>query len=398
MTEPPPRSPADSLASRLHPRYVAVLVAAAVLILVLGAVFRPNTEQTVSVTRELATLPERSQRRELRDIADYAGQRAAALAGAVVYLPAVGASGVLVASDSVLSVADRSGSPEFLVLPRSASDSTMAPAPTAGLDGSSPGWALALARSPDGSRLSVVGLTGSVVPIQCGEVALHELAFGASVPAAFAGGALFDFDGNALALAVPCAGRVALVPMSDVTAARRSQAMPEYRLWRRFGFRTASPSWFGEGLAGPDSGVAVVETLADGPADRAGLRPGDVITRAAGETVTSPADLELLAQTPETEHLELRRTPGGVALATVPDSGDAPGVELATASVDGLPLGTIRDGSRAGKAGLRSGDRILQVGRDRRPTRAGLDRALKAGQPVFVVYERNGFRRGIVIP
>ncbi len=44
------------------------------------------------------------------------------------------------------------------------------------------------------------------------------------------------------------------------------------------------------GYSGPD-GVVVAQVVGGGPADQAGLEPGDVITGANGKSVASPQDL-----------------------------------------------------------------------------------------------------------
>jgi hypothetical protein len=226
---------------RLNACYIALLVGAAVLILVVGAILRPKTAELVAVLpgNELATLPERSQRREFRDMANYIGQRVASLAASVVYLPALGASGVVVGRDSVLSAAVPPRAPEVLVVQRVEDDSAK-PAPrVAGGDAASHRWALAVARAPDGELLSLAALTGSAVPIRCGDLTLRELAFGGQLPEAFAGGGLFDLDGDLLALAMPCVDHIALVPLRDVVEALERQGALESRLWARLGFRVA---------------------------------------------------------------------------------------------------------------------------------------------------------------
>jgi hypothetical protein len=131
MIQPAAPVPADRDPRRPDARYVALLTGAAWLILVVGAVLRPE-EKPVAVVpaNELATLPDRSRRRALRDITDYIGERAGLMARSVAYLAAVGASGVVVGPDSVLSAHGRGATPGFLLLDGVGGDS-VEPAPRA---------------------------------------------------------------------------------------------------------------------------------------------------------------------------------------------------------------------------------------------------------------------------
>lgn len=379
-------------------RYIAVLLGGALLILVVGAVLRPGAEGVSTVaTSELATLPERSQRRELRDIAEYVSQRAASLASSVVYLPASRASGVVLGKDSVLSAALPPRPPAVLVS-QSPGDSSVSP-PRGTVDDLSPHWALVVARAPDGRVLQLAGLTGGVVPVLCDELALHELAFGAPVPEAFAGGGVFDLDGNLLALAMPCAGHVALVPLADVATALERQASVAFRLWTLLGVRVAPIDSARAEARGADAGLVVTETLAGGPADLAGLWPGDVIVGTAAGPVAIATDLEPVLSGSATKRLEFTGGRGGVILRVAPDS--APSVRRAIVESDppdGPIVGMVATGSRAGRAGLRAGDRIVQIGQVRWPTTAAVSRALAGGRAQFVVYERAGRRRGLMLP
>ncbi len=369
------------------------------MIVVGGAFLRPQSKPIAAVqTNELATLQDRSRERSLREIADYVGERAALLAASVVYLPGAGASGVVVGPDSVFGVAASPHTPEFLLVHPVAGDTVQPAAHAANVTTLSPRWALVIARAPDGHPLWLAGMTGSVVPVRCGELAIRELAFGAPVPEAFAGGGLFDLDGNLLALATPCAGHIALVPMSDIAAALERQATPEFRLWARYGFRVAPAASIQPALPGGASGLVVVETLVGGPADRVGLWPGDQIAATQNGPVTGLPDLESLADASRTGRLEVRRRRGSVVLTLVHDSVGRGRAEVVAGRPAGaLVLRHVGAGSRAERAGLRAGDTILQIGRSRRPSAAAVDRALTAGGALFLVYEREGHRHGVVL-
>lgn len=388
-------SPPDPLAAgRLNLKYVALLLGAALLILAVGSALRPKKEQAARVpTNELATLPERSLRRDLRDMAEFVGQRAAASASSVVYLPAIGASGLRIGPDSVLSAVMQDGIPRILVSRYTGRDTVPLAERSEPADAAGPRWSIALARSPDDRLLSVAGFAGSAAQVRCGGELFRELTFGASLPAAFAGGGLFDLDGNVLALAVPCGGHVALVPLADVLQALGRQATLDFRLWTRFGFRVAPAATLGLGAPGPDSSLAVAEIRVGGPANRAGLRPGDILIRVGTAGVAAAASLSPLLAAPAGTALDVRRTRAGVTLAL--RSAARPGEAEPD---DGLSLRAVGPDSRAARAGLRAGDRILQVGPDPRPTLATWQRVLADSGTSFIIYEREGRRIGTSLP
>ena len=199
----------------------------ATVVLAVGSALRPPARQAVTTavpSNELATLPERSQRRELRDMAEYVRDRATTFGRSIVYLPEYQTSAVALASNSLLTVvvdparAGRATPPavRILLTQPSPADSGLQAAPMLPGDTLPPGWGVVVARTVDGRTLSLAGLTGGLIQTFCGELGFRELVFDAPVPLAFRGGGFFDLDGNAVAQAVPCSGRIALVPLSDL--------------------------------------------------------------------------------------------------------------------------------------------------------------------------------------
>jgi hypothetical protein len=219
-----------------NPRFIAVLIVVAALVLGVGASLGPGAQPAAVVvpTNELATLPERSQRRALRDIAEYVTERSGTLGASVVFLPQHGTSGLVVGPDSVLSVvkaatagARPAAEPLRAVLaPRPAIDSAAPVAPVFRPDTIRPRWSLVVARQPSGRLLTLSGMTGGIIEGQCGGVVFPELVFDAVVPPAFAGGAVFELDGRAMALVVPCGARTMLVPVPDLLWLLRLQTPP----------------------------------------------------------------------------------------------------------------------------------------------------------------------------
>jgi hypothetical protein len=223
----PESSDTDTPLSRPNPRFIAGLIGVSAVVLGVGAALRPPIRQAVTTavpSNELATLPERSQRRALRDMAEYVRDRAATFSRSVVYLPEYETSALALAPDSLLTVVpETSGSGRatppsvrILLTHPAAVDSGLLAAPILNADTLPPRWGLVVARTVDGRTLSLAGLTGGLIQTFCGELGFRELVFDAFLPIAFRGGALFDLEGNAVAQAVPCSGRIALVPLSDL--------------------------------------------------------------------------------------------------------------------------------------------------------------------------------------
>lgn len=129
-------------------------------------------------------------------------------------------------------------------------------------------------------------------------------------------------------------------------------------------------------------GVVVAEVARNSPAEKAGLRRGDVVTHFNGRRLRSASDLRnQLALTPVDEAVELRvqrqgqertvqgrieslNVAGGRAAQLVPElSGAAIGEGDAGAGVQGVLVVKVERGSAAWNYGLREGDVIAGVNR-----------------------------------
>jgi len=308
------------------PRFIAALIAAAALLLGLGASFRPQTVQpkTAVPSNELATLPELSQRRALRDLADYITERASSSAASILYLPDYQASALITGPDSALTAVAAESRNEvepvrLIQVLRPAGDSAQAPVVRRETDTLRSRWALVVARAPDGQILSLAGLMGGRVEARCGELELRELVFDSSVPVAFQGGGVFDLDGNPVGLVVPCGSRGMLVPLADVARGVELQQSIPYRLWVGLGFRVELPD-----SSAPASrnrpGVVVAEVRSASAAGRAGLKKGDRIVGVAADSVQTLEDFSSLLPPDQPVSLVLRRTARGVFLRSIPES------------------------------------------------------------------------------
>jgi PDZ domain-containing protein len=377
-------------------RRISLLVGGALAILLVGSLLRPRAASQIPAvpTNELATLPELAQRRMMRDLASYIAERVESLAQFLAPLSLEGHGGVLVRPDSAL-IARAGPVVPFELVALGRSDSAGAVARIGSLDSITTSWVLVLARGETRRPLSLTGLAAGVLPVSCGPHRLRELVVPAVIPGSFLGAVAFDLDGNALALAVSCADRIALVSLSDMMGALRHQAVLERQLWARYGLRgIPADSAARVGLTAPP-GVMLTEVLLGGPADRAGLWPGDVIHRVAPYTVARPADLASVLDTLHSTTIELQR--GGRTATVSLDPSAASGRPTRSDSTSGITLAQVEPGSRAERAGLRAGDVILQVGYRRNPTSAAVRNALTGGKPILLVYQRDRQRYAVIL-
>jgi serine protease Do len=174
--------------------------------------------------------------------------------------------------------------------------------------------------------------------------------------------------------------------------------------------------------AGGQSGVLITEVMASSPADKAGIRRGDVVLRVATQTVDSPQRLRNVvsqAQADAKVRVDLLRD--GKAMSVDVTLGEAPdpraaaqhkdtqqagfGLELADLSADvrltrGLPDGlrgvwvrSVASGSAAERAGIEAGDVVLEMDRRGVDSATALARALGGAQRATLLVWRDGNAR-----
>lgn len=187
------------------------------------------------------------------------------------------------------------------------------------------------------------------------------------------------FQGQAIAFAVPGA-----VAVADLEALRQGAHV--------------SRAFLGLHAVRVGDALVVDSVVASGPADRAGVRPGDVLTAVAGEAVATPEALTAM----------LDRLPGGAPIAirilrdgqlvvvdvVLGDWADQPvvvaGMTLRAAPGSGGEVVAVRPRSRAERAGVQVGDVVQRVAG--LPVQAPVDvrEALTSGAPATIEIVRDG--------
>jgi serine protease Do len=171
-----------------------------------------------------------------------------------------------------------------------------------------------------------------------------------------------------------------------------------------------------------DGGVLVADVMEGSPAERGGLKSGDVIREFNGKKVTAPSDLQRavgLTAPGSTSRVKVLRDGGertveirvGEAPAETEASAPAPGRaktllglqvqpltrdiarQLGIRGSEGVVVASVEDGSPAEGAGARPGDVIREVNRQRVRSEADFERAvraLKEGDRVTLLLQRGG--------
>jgi len=181
-----------------------------------------------------------------------------------------------------------------------------------------------------------------------------------------------------------------------------------------------------------DKGVLISAVIQNGPADKAGIRPGDIIIRYNGKAVNTPNDLQrLVAQTREKEKVwvviirngmrkRIRVRVGDQAKAegkikeTAQETGARPAAkpdttilgimikdltpddarELNTKNLDGVVVTAVQSGSPAEGAGIRPGDIVREINQEKvhnKKTFQRLLRNLKPGDELLLRIERRDY-------
>jgi serine protease Do len=182
----------------------------------------------------------------------------------------------------------------------------------------------------------------------------------------------------------------------------------------------------------PKGGVLVTRVMEDSPADKAGVKTGDVITRYAGVDVHSPRELQLFVERSEAglaHEMEVMRGGESKVLTFVPELQDAADVqsvesgsgsgmsgalgslgvelqplsdslakELGLDSAEGVAITQVAPGSVAAQAGMQAGMVIREVNQIPVQSIAEVQEAMeKNDKQVLLLMEYQGSRRFVVL-
>ncbi len=211
--------------------------------------------------------------------------------------------------------------------------------------------------------VGVLGSRGRRIATDNGQARVEFLQLAAPLNPGNSGGPIFDqggrvvgvltgthAQGQAIAFAVPVETLRAALPQL-MAGARVSDAF--------LGVRTETAV----------EGVRVIQVVPTGPAGRAGIRPGDVITRLGSQPVRTPGELRALVEArPVKSYVFIRLIRDDAVLAIdvgLEDRAEQPvvvaGMILRPEPGTGGRVVALRPRSRAERAGLREGDLIRAV-------------------------------------
>jgi serine protease Do len=183
------------------------------------------------------------------------------------------------------------------------------------------------------------------------------------------------------------------------------------RGWLGVSLQPLSPELAASFGAKERSGALIAEVVPGSPADQAGLKSGDIVTKYDGKRVEDPGELARavgLARPGQEARVSVWRSGAEktltVKLGETPREGErsrlgldvrpvTPDVarELGLESTEGVVVARVEEGSAADAAGIRRGDVIREL--DRKPIRTTADfervaRGLDAEQPITVRLQR----------
>jgi len=243
---------------------------------------------------------------------------------------------------------------------------------------------------------------------ECGNGEIEEMLSNVPLSATMAGGGLFDQDARLLAVIVECGERYAAMTVESVAKAIAEGASFQGRLLTRYGMRATQLSEARRERFGAEKGLVVREVWQGYPADVAGLDPGDVIVELDGRPAQSPEELNALVMPVARETFELtvlrRGSKRNLTLPVRVSSAQAGGGTVSSetgvilaAAPRGMRIEAVIPGSPAHQAGIRAGDRLLEVEGRVPASAAQVQAALGSTESRFLVLEKGRKRWGVLL-
>ena len=204
------------------------------------------------------------------------------------------------------------------------------------------------------------------------------------------------------------------------------------RGWLGVGIQELSEELAAQFGVKPEDGVLVGNVMKDGPAERAGLKPGDIIQEFNGRKISGVHQLQReVAQGPVGSQARLKvlrekqvttltvvlgEQPADVAAAE-PESAPAEAADrfglavqdltpelrnqFRMTNVDGVMVSSVAEGGPAAQAGVRPGDVITEANREPVKSTRDFSRILgqmRRGQNLLLLVRRDGNSRFVVLP
>ncbi len=280
-------------------------------------------------------------------------------------------------------------------------------------------WAIAIGNPFGLDRTVTVGIVSAVARNRVG-VAQYEnfIQTDASINPGNSGGPLLNLDGKVIGIntAIVSAGQGIgfAIPINEARAVA-AQLIAKGRVvrgWLGLVIQDVTDELSPSFGVKERQGVLVADVMRGGPAEKAGLRPGDVVVEFGGAKVREVPDLQRRAAAVvpgQTAKVTVIRDKKPVALSVtvgempadepeetaVEQGGDGIGAQVEPTGPDaaerGLVVTEVAAGSPADRAGLRRGDVILEVNRQPAPDVTALNRILaqtRAADPVLLYLRR----------
>lgn len=412
-------------------RYGIVLALIAGIILIVGVQLKPREEQPRGASPdELVNLQRLAQRKSLQNLADHFASLAQDVSPYVVRLTELERTALVWEPDTLVTAEAGGWLQERVtvltpageeVKAETTASSPLVPVaalhtppeahlkPARRLERGEPrpgAWTVVVARGRGGELLFVPGTYAGSVAADCGEALYFGFENSVSLDENMLGGGLFDLDQNLLGIVTRCSGHHVILAASGVEAALEQAQSFNARLLRRYGLRVRSLDEDLKRHFGVDSGLLVAAVWGDSTADRVGLKPGDIVHSLDGQEIAAPEDLLPLVEAADRQafSLTVHRGRRDVFIEMPRERSErppesAPAGLVPAGALHGVLIESVQPGSRAARAGVHRGDRLLEI--DGRPVTdpAELRHRLLAqnGKPAFLLLQRDARRLGVLL-